>query len=185
MRFVLSVATLAAAGLAHPFENPADAADAPLNRRAMNDIIANTTEVAAGTSLLERAAAWLPSLRSGDSVIEQRDLEERQDSGASRRTKRPWPTTTPVVTNRRTKSAPGSSVDPTPYDSAATTYILPQTTSSSTPSATPSPTQVPSRFSKVQDWTGTNFFNGWDWFTYADPTHGQVGAPFYLKGHRP
>jgi len=47
-------------------------------------------------------------------------------------------------------------------------------TSTRTP-ANPNPTQAPaSRFRLVEKHEGKNFFNGWDFFTAPDPTHGMV-----------
>ncbi|KAM0748959.1 hypothetical protein T439DRAFT_327462 [Meredithblackwellia eburnea MCA 4105] len=72
---------------------------------------------------------------------------------------------TPSSSSSSSSSSSASSSTPAPSSSSATPSS--STASSSSASATPSK-------GLVQKWSGANFFDGWYWADYADPTHGLV-----------
>lgn len=62
-----------------------------------------------------------------------------------------------------------------PKDSKSQASIIPRTTSSKPPAPTPT-----SPYALTRSHQGASFFDGWDFFTWPDPTHGQVN--FLDKG---
>ncbi|KAK4700671.1 hypothetical protein P7C70_g5577, partial [Phenoliferia sp. Uapishka_3] len=102
-------------------------------------------------------------------------LKRSCKKGDSKKVKKHHAATTPIVEAAATSTSSSSATASTPSADVQENYVSnPKTNQTTTTSSASGALASAATFKISQDWSGSNFMSGFDFFSYADPTHGQV-----------